>query len=767
MNKFFRGISLGVWLLLSHQAMAEIRKVRLTSFADPKDFSQLWSLVNDDIGTSFTAADFGLAEQIEMKGMGFYHLAQMREGKPIEGAGLRLWLTPAGDMIVAEGFLDKANTKSGRYLLKKGLRPFLAKEYLKSAAALHEQQKLVRQSLIGHSDPVEMDFAHEDRWKGQDFQRVFTAQGKRGFHTIRYSHEKRAIVAKEYRSFMQAEELEPVPAVAYKFYEEDYNSPTPSLLESRPVMLKYLNAKVVASAQDPYETITDVEYSLYSNAEMLAQMGAPATMSTWSFQDLATKLSKRQTEMEYVENGFNGPHGLVLDGRYVNVTVHPDFKKAAVDLEFDWLYTDQFSTSRLMTATQEPAIKMSTNLRSRTFKSPEDLLVTPVRDPVHRPTKYINEGADGIQVYWAVNEMMDQLHAMGFTDPKISTDKFQAILYNPDRAFMNNAFYVNDTINFTLYSYNAANFARDNTTIWHELGHGIVERIMGPALGGLSTSGGFDEGVADFFAELMVQATSYQEDFPGREHQRIFNKSLFALSNESHDAGEAFGGVMKEILDAAITQWSEQGVRKTADLLLEGMRFSRNHPKLSEQEWFEKLSFADARGSDVREKGEFAALIEEALRGRNFTADGKDLADFEIMIGSKKLGNDYSNADSLSSFIIGTEQKLDIKVKLVDGADFKFTYPLRVVIQSPYGAMFGLDWINGLDDSAQELIINQSGDEAILPAGFAANCDLIMPGETGCKDMLVFQVFEPNSAKPIAKKRAMFKLDQGGLLSLF
>ena len=52
-----------------------------------------------------------------------------------------------------------------------------------------------------------------------------------------------------------------------------------------------------------------------------------------------------------------------------------------------------------------------------------------------------------------------------------------------------NAFYDSDTINFATYSPQELNMARDNTTIWHELGHGVMDRLMGTRLNLADTGG--------------------------------------------------------------------------------------------------------------------------------------------------------------------------------------------------------------------------------------------------------------------------------------
>lgn len=767
MKRLFKGISFGVWMaLLSSHSFAEIRKVRITEFENPQDVSEMFQKVNSVLLTSFGSADFAIAENRQLKGMQFFHLSQMRGGKPIEGAALRLWIDPTGSIIAVEGFLDRPTNKNGFGSIRSSMKKYLKEAYLKDPTQLKSQEDLVRASMRAHGDPVEMDFNYDDRWKGEDFQRVFVARGKTGFHEVRFSHRKQEIVEHNYKKFLTAvpKELDPIPAVAFKVYEENYANMEAEPMTVEPVELKYLNVTTTTWEVDPFLSVTAPEYSLLENKEMLVSYGMPAELSTWSFEDLQKQLLGLQATVAPVTNGFDGPNGLALDGRYVQITVHPDVREKLKDLDYKWLFSGELNSKRILTSRNQPGIKFQTNYRSTVFKTAEELLISPERDLEHSIEKYITQGADQIQVYWAVTEMMDQLHKFGFSDPEISTRKFTAILYNPEPSFRNNAYYVADTLNFTTYSGNTANFARDNTTIWHEQGHGIVDRIMGPALL-LAKSGGFNEGVADFFAEIILQATSFQKDFPGKEQQRIYKSTPFGMSNQSHDDGEAFGGAMKSVLDQAIEAFGEEGVGKTADLLLESMRFTRNHPKLDEQEWFEKLKFSDTRGSSVRESGEFSNILDNAFKGRNFTADGKELAEFKVEIDGRVLGPNIDAANETRKYTIGTPKEFDLKVTLVDGADFQFRFPMRVVIESPMGALFGLDWV-GEELGPKAAVINTSGETAVIPMGLTGNCDIVFSG-TACSDLLTIKVYEAGSDKVFVKKQARFKMDVPGASLLF
>jgi hypothetical protein len=73
--------------------------------------------------------------------------------------------------------------------------------------------------------------------------------------------------------------------------------------------------------------------------------------------------------------------------------------------------------------------------------------------------------------------------------------------------------------------------ARDNTTIWHELGHGVMDRMMGDHIE-LADTGGLSEGMADFVAQLVVNDVTGGTDFPGKYAMRIFNNTGYYLTNE-------------------------------------------------------------------------------------------------------------------------------------------------------------------------------------------------------------------------------------------
>lgn len=755
MSSGIRGMSLGLGLaLLSTATYAEISKTRLLNLP-PTNLAGLVTAVNAAAGTTLRPTDFMQAEGVQLSKHLFLHFVQKRIGMPIRGTALRVWVSKAdGKIVVAEAHLDKPSTQK-RNSLRHAIaaaRPFLQSTYLESAPVLAQQLALAKAQMAGHHDAVADGFTHEDAWADEDFQRIIKATGKRGHHEIVISHITRRVVSYDYREF-QRDEIAPISVTGYRIYEQNWFQPGPVLAPEQ-ITLKHLNPETKTMDLDPYLPLTGKFWSFAENQEALTQMGVNVTAATWSFASLDTDLKTAATAITSVPNGFNGPQGLVLDGKYVNVTVHGDIIAKLNDPSITWRYSDYLNANQARENSVD-GLKLQTNLRGVRITSPAELLVAPVKNPLNTVSELVKQNADQVQTYWAVTEMMEKLNALGFDDPEISTRKFTAILYDPDPFYADNAFYTADTINFTMYSPGKPNLARDNTVIWHEIGHGIVERISGAALS-MTKGQGFGEGMADFLAELVLQASSFQKEFAGRTEQRIYNKAPFNFANEVHDDGEAFGGFMKEVLDAAIARDGEAGVAKVADLTLDALRFIRNHPRLDEQEWVEKLRFADSLGSDKRASGEFATIIDEALKHRNFSADGKNLASMEVQVGDMQLtrvGSGTRNRPLKNP--VGAEKRFDLRVRLKDGADYKFVYPVRVVVQPASGPGGPIDWID--EDNGAKSVTVENGEEVVIPSGFTGACDRNNI-TNGCLDGMNVEVFFPGESRPRMRQRVYFEL---------
>src|SRR5262249_10947726 len=119
--------------------------------------------------------------------------------------------------------------------------------------------------------------------------------------------------------------------------------------------------------------------------------------------------------------------------------------------------------------------------------------------------------------------------------------------------------------------------------------------------------------------------------FPGSDEFRIINHTAFYVTNESHDDGEAYGGTMKDFMDAVIAAQGDEGLHKIVDTVLEAMRLTRGYPGLTAPAWFNHILFADSLGRPgLRQPGELSPYLKKALAGRNFKLDGGDVAQFHL-----------------------------------------------------------------------------------------------------------------------------------------
>jgi hypothetical protein len=255
----------------------------------------------------------------------------------------------------------------------------------------------------------------------------------------------------------------------------------------------------------------------------------------------------------------------------------------------------------------------------------------------------------------------------------------------------------------------------------------------------------------------VLQSSSFGREFPGRTNQRIYNVAAFNFANEAHDDGEAFGGFMKEVLDKSIEKWGEAGVSKMANLIFEAMRFTRGHPALDEQEWVEKMFFADSRGNLMRAAGDFRALIEASLAKRNFSADGKNLASMEVQIDDQILrrgGQGSRNGPIYRPKDI--ESRMALKVRLNDGSHFKFKYPLKIKVAAGNGANGPIDWI-GEEEGPQFVNLNSAADVAEVEMGMTGKCDVLNLNDT-CRESVFIEVYEEGDKKPKARQRIYIQL---------
>jgi hypothetical protein len=213
---------------------------------------------------------------------------------------------------------------------------------------------------------------------------------------------------------------------------------------------------------------------------------------------------------------------------------------------------------------------------------------------------------------------------------------------------------------------------------------------------------------------------------------------------------------MKDILDQAISRWGRAGLEKVADLTLETMRFIRNHPGLTEQEWIEKLRFTDSRASSKRVANELAPLITKALAGRNFAADTALQARALLKIDGREPQRGEASFNRPLETTFGVARPIELSLSLVDGESYSFTYPLRVFLRSDAGAAGPVDWVNE-DAGPQVAVLNAAGDEAKFLTGTTGQCD-VLNAALGCLEGLVVDVFPAGATRPLLRKRVFVQV---------
>jgi hypothetical protein len=375
----------------------------------------------------------------------------------------------------------------------------------------------------------------------------------------------------------------------------------------------------------------------------------------------------------------------------------------------------------------------------------------------------LQSGFDEAQVYYATDSFLSTFQDLGFKDPELSTKPFVAILFNPDLEGKDNAFYTDNTINFMTYSADGMNMARDNSTIWHELGHGLQDRLMGPHIDS-SEGYGLWEGMADFLAQIIIAEKFGKKDFELRDSLRILNNTYFYLTNESHDEGESYGGAMNVMLEALMDKFGDrEGVLRMTDLTLETMRLTRDHPKLTAEVWFEQMKYVDTLTRKIpninRQPGELLQVINQSLAKRNYSPS-KAPARFDVSYKDQVLSDrdDGSRSSPIAIDPKGPKiQSFDLTLSLIDGDVTKFNYPVTVRIAFGGGALQGaMKWV-GEENGPLDIVLDSPNSKFTAQLQVdTSTCDFINRNDGGCQDYAYLQVFNSEDVakgQPIGKKR--------------
>ncbi len=735
-----------------------IRTYRWTNQMNMSDnIESVVAKLNQQTGLHLTYADFKLFERKDLATSRFSTYFQLSQGLPIQGALVRTWLNPnTGTLVQMEATLDDGlmNDNRGTRLHLNNFRGELMSAKLDTLPVMD----YVRSIVLHHADDAVIgEIKWQDMWQGSELVREIKVKGRHGLHTITVSHFSRRVLNSKYEEFPQVD----VQALVYPIYEETAEKRLPQ--ERVIVTLKNISNVRKPSATDPYAPLQNRHYYENMSDLFLAETPEGQAKGFWSFNWLMRTAQGLFEAMPWAENSFaNG--GLYLEGQFATVSLHPgvrDLKGLAVPLAYSGHYNLIWKTATI-DGQEVGEVVPSSALFGAPLKSPDSALNRVARRlPDHDMISYINDGFDEIQVYYAINQLMTSLHGMGFNDPELSTRAFNAFLYDPDITMRDNAYYQNDTINFTTYSPKNQNFARDNSTIWHELGHGVMDRLMGDLIT-LADSGGLSEGMADFVAQLVVQDVTGGKPFAGSDEFRIVNKTGFNLTNEAHDDGEAYGGTMKDIMDLSIAKFGRPGLAKMTDLTLETMRLTRNHPALTANDWFEHMLFADEMGRPgIRVAGEMRELIVGALQSRNYRLDRGQVAQLTVMVGDQELTNASTgsrNKPVVRAIKDKEESQYNLSFRLKSSEVYPFKYPVTIELNYTGGPLEGsLKW-KGKENGPLKVTLAKESDVATATVTALGTCEAVNRPDGGCSDYVYMKVYNAGADHPAAKKRFYVRL---------
>lgn len=780
---------------LSLISSAYAYEAQITKGAMSSDLDALLARATNETRVNFPKDNMALVEERELATSHYRFYVQMVNKIPVEKTAVRIWSDKkTGELILAEMHLnEKAQAQAPALIAKFNKAKFTTKALasLKLKMAIN---KIASEQVTQHkTDARILGIKSKDMWVNGDLVRVVEVRARRGVHTIQVSLLQNKIVSKTYSEFPQSEAFHTLKANIFPMYEEVEG--TGQKLPFEVKELKYIS-KTIPAAQDPLRGFTK-KYNDQAYDTIRAELDA----SFWSQASMRKEVESYVAKLPSRENDLAS--GLLLQGKYVTINIHPEVKNKITGVEFDLkngpnhvlgqtymcdvnndgtlTYADAMqcrnSDGALLCdndgngeVTKEevdacPAVATAAyfprgGLYGKPISSQEEVMNRiPVRLPDHDTTKYINSGVDELQVYWSVTVLMEALAEMGFTDKELSTRPFHAFLFDPDIGMKDNAYYTDDTINFTTYNPGTPNLARDNPTIWHELGHGVMDRLMGSHLGFAGTAGGYgglSEGMADFIAKLVVEHQTDGEDFPGKNEFRIENTTGFDLTNEFHDEGEAYGGAMKDMLAVVVAQEGRAGLVAFTDLTLEAMRLTRNHPALTARGWFEHMIYADELGSSVRASGKYKDIIVNSLSARNFAfASEFRPAQMNVKFNDTVLtdASPASRNKPLEPCDASGVVSYDLKVSLTEGDSQFITFPATVKVEYKKGALQGaVKWI-GEESNPQVYTVNSAEEILSIPVKASMTCDSINQPDGHCKDYAYLQVFTVGGDKPVAKKR--------------
>lgn len=716
-----------------------------------------------ETGVDFDSSNFQLIEERDLATSKFMMYVQTSSQVPVSGTAVRFWSNPkTGELILAEMHLDETAEQNEAILAARYKKAKFSPGAMKSAQLSNAIQKLVAAEVSAHgTDSKILGMKSKDLWENGDLIREVQVRGRRGIHHIRISLLKNKVISKTYFEFPQSEAVHTLKAHVFPLYEEVEG--TGERLPYELKELKYIDMSVRDGGENPLGSLALEKFPESKYNPLLAETEMGQNNGLWSENSLRSKAAAEVQKLPLRANDFSS--GVLLQGKFATINLHPAAKEAFKSVNFVMKPSVNHVISWGQAEDGSYEAQTVSGWFGKTIESQEELLTrVPVRLADHDANAYINAGFDEVQVYYGVTVLMEALNEMGFTDPSLSTSPFHAFLYDPDISMKDNAYYWDNTINFTTYSPDQANYARDNPTIWHELGHGVMDRLMGPHLAFGDSKGGYgglSEGMADFVAKIIIEHQTNGENFPGKGDMRIVNDTGFYLTNEFHDEGEAYGGAMNDMLDTVITKEDRAGLVAFTDLTLETMRLTRNHPSLTAKSWFEHMLLADELGSAVRAPGQYRDLMISALSARNFAFDNNfKPAQLTILFDGRLLTNDSlaSREKPMVACNSSGKKSYDLNVVLKAGDANFIKFPATVKVEYKKGALQGAIKWAGEVNNPETYVVNSEDELLNIPVTASMECDYINQPDGSCKDYAYIQVFNHGTKKPVAKKRFYLKV---------
>ncbi|MCX6118508.1 MAG: hypothetical protein NT027_13280 [Proteobacteria bacterium] len=774
-----RSILLLTPAFMGSAAFSDVQYYRWTG-AEDQDASleHVLSVLSQKSAHKFTTDDFRLNENRDLAYTHFSHYPQHVGGVDVESASLRIWSDrETGSLIQVEAFVSAPKEAQNNLLSFNKAAARLGRS-AGTGANLDQiipltENEAIQIALVGTTQKSDMSIDKKSVQyvlRGAKVIAIVRMKAARGEHKVEIETLSKKVVSSVYTPHPTGE-LAPLEVDMYPYYEEFEGQ----ILPRERVQLTDLVDTVAYSTQDPFSPIRDMRYIYSKMNDQLAATPDGRARGFWSMHGLLNRIKTLSSAVGVYPNS-TAQNGLQLAGKYCQVMIHPQAMaqfqnlpftpKYSANAAFDWV--DMTNAEGV----EDYEIKVMSSFYGKPLMTAEDALTRPAtRHPFHDARQYLVEGFDEMQVYYSVNSFFKTLHSAGFVDPELSTRPFTAYLFNPDIEMRDNAFYTNDTINFTTYSAKEGNMARDSLTIWHELGHGLMDRLMDDGTGQwlhLADTGGLSEGMADFVADLILYGTKQGTEFPGRNKQRIINRTGFLLTNEVHDDGEAYGGVMHDILADAFDTMGAQVIRKMTDLTMEAMRLTRFHPKLTAADFFDHMEFADSLGrKGLREPGEFGPLIRKALASRNFEKNMADAANFSIKYLGQEVSKGALGARGREVPVTLPENGISqfrIEMAVNNGQGFKWTFPVTVkAFKANRGALQGAIHWTGEGDQATEVetvVLENESQVKSINLEASGKCDAINRPDGSCSDYVYFLLFngQDTSGFPTAKKRFYVKV---------